>query len=677
MTEPLRGTPHESVILVTDAQAGLVMLGSMHLVAAVVVSLASSLATLFLMQWARGAYQIRTLPERLMEWSLLFMSSEQFEAGIARFGTSAKTLALGGFTIGTVAVLLGLGVVAVRAGVTAILLTSAGLWLFAMAVVMPLTGGGFFGSSLLADVPLTNVSYLTLAAVYGATLLLGRWLALGLNAPAPSGSVARTAAGSLAMARRAFLGTGLGALGGLAATAMLGRNAGSVASDLPLATIDSLPIATATPEARGAVPTATGTAPTATAASASATVPSPTAVSLAAAPPTTAPTIAAKPAVATATAAPAAAAKPAPAPTQPPASKPTVAPAAPAPPTATSAPAAPPPTPAPLPPNPTPKRQLKRDDDGSLTASGRKAGELAKLITPIPDFYITTKNAGGDPIVDGARWRMVLDGEMNRPVQVDLRTIRALPSVTVAKTLECISNRVTRCEEAPFGCDLISTAEWRGARFADVLALAGGLKANVRSFAIIGADEYSASIPANSGVIADLVLAYEMNGETLPLEHGYPLRLIIPDRYGYKNAKWVVGIRAMTGGHVDWYGARGWSADGIVKTMSRIDVPANGAQLPPGEHRAAGIAYAGARGIRTIEFSADGGATWAPARLVEPPIGRDVWTRWESTFTLRPGQPIELTVRAIDGAGQRQNEQYSLVPPDGQSGRHAITVAPA
>ncbi|MBM4419251.1 MAG: hypothetical protein FJ033_13220 [Chloroflexi bacterium] len=319
---------------------------------------------------------------------------------------------------------------------------------------------------------------------------------------------------------------------------------------------------------------------------------------------------------------------------------------------------------------------MKRDDDGSLTASGRKAGELAKLITPIPDFYITTKNAGGDPVVDGARWRMVLDGEMNRPVQVDLRRIRALPSVTVAKTLECISNLVTRCEEAPFGCDFISTAEWRGAHFTDVLALAGGLKPNVRSFAIIGADEYSASIPSSSGIMADLVLAYEMNGETLRLEHEYPLRLIIPDRYGYKNAKWVAGIRALNSVHVDWYGARGWSADGIVKTMSRIDVPANGAQMTPGEHRAEGIAYAGARGIRTIEFSADGGATWTPARLVEPPIGRDVWTRWESTFTLRPGQPMELTVRAIDGAGQRQNEQYSLVPPDGQSGRHAITVAP-
>src|SRR5207247_4833813 len=128
---------------------------------------------------------------------------------------------------------------------------------------------------------------------------------------------------------------------------------------------------------------------------------------------------------------------------------------------------------------------ISRDKDGSLTTTGRQPGELAALLTPDERFYITTKNAGGDPIVDRDSWRLVLDGEVHAPVQLDLRTLYKLPVVESTRTLECISNWVTHCEQVPFGCDLISTATWKGARLSDLLALAGGLKDGAQSIAVL------------------------------------------------------------------------------------------------------------------------------------------------------------------------------------------------
>jgi hypothetical protein len=125
---------------------------------------------------------------------------------------------------------------------------------------------------------------------------------------------------------------------------------------------------------------------------------------------------------------------------------------------------------------------------------------------------------------------------------------------------------------------------------------------------------------------------------------------------------------------VDWYGQRSWSRQAIVKTMTRIDTPAPGAVLPPGQHRIAGIAYAGDRGVDRVEYSADGGASWTLAEFLEPPPGRDVWVRWQGLFTLRAGAEATLVARATDGTGVLQVEAFSLPQPDGGSGWHSIDV---
>jgi hypothetical protein len=173
------------------------------------------------------------------------------------------------------------------------------------------------------------------------------------------------------------------------------------------------------------------------------------------------------------------------------------------------------------------------------------------------------------------------------------------------------------------------------------------------------------------------LIVYSMNGQPLPREHGFPARLLVPGRYGMKNPKWLVGIRAMTREYAGWYEQRNWNKDGIVKTMSRIDTPEDGARLSPGEQSVAGIAYAGDRGISLVEVSIGDGEPWLPATVLEPMPGTDAMVRWQTTFTMPARGAVTLTVRATDGTGQVQTDVFQLPQPDGASGRHSITVLPA
>jgi hypothetical protein len=145
-----------------------------------------------------------------------------------------------------------------------------------------------------------------------------------------------------------------------------------------------------------------------------------------------------------------------------------------------------------------------------------------------------------------------------------------------------------------------------------------------------------------------------------------------------KNPKWLAGIRAMTQEYAGWYEQRNWNKDGFVKTMSRIDTPADGAMLSPGQQRLAGIAYAGARGISGVEFSLDGGVSWQPTQLLpDPAPENDTMVRWQASFMLAAGQKIDLTVRATDGTGDVQPDDFQLPQPDGASGRDMISVSAA
>jgi DMSO/TMAO reductase YedYZ molybdopterin-dependent catalytic subunit len=577
---------------------------------AVTVGVVACAVAMLFQQVIRVAWQVRSLPERIMEWLLLFVPLDLFERGLQQFGGGAKDIVLIGTFIGMAIVLILVGSFAVRNALDAwlILLVGFGVWLFAMVVVMPLTGAGLFATGLLTSPLLTDAAYLFVFGSYSAVLVLGAGLSNRL-----AGERYAQPMHTVSLERRSLLAGLTGMVAtiagfGVARVAATASN-GALQSSLPLAAAPSpVPLSTS---AATALPRATlgGAGGPAT--------PSAT-VALATAMPPAVPTSF---------------------------------------------------------PTPPPARRLARDQQGSLTAAGRPPGSLAPPITSNADFYVVTKNAVADPVVDANTWRLIIDGQVNHPVQIDYATLGALPAVDITKTLECISNLTAGCGMASFGCDLISTAVWRGARLSDVLSLAGGLKSTVVNVIFLATDEFSSALAVDAVLDPETLVVYEMNGQILPREHGYPARLLVPGRYGMKNPKWLAGIRAVDQPYADWYQQRGWTKEGVIKTMSRIDVPADGASLASGPQRVAGIAYAGDRGIRQVELSADGGMSWQLASLLELAPGKDAMVRWQATIDMAD-TPITLAVRATDGTGAVQTDDFGLPAPDGAWGQDSIQVQP-
>jgi len=164
-----------------------------------------------------------------------------------------------------------------------------------------------------------------------------------------------------------------------------------------------------------------------------------------------------------------------------------------------------------------------------------------------------------------------------------------------------------------------------------------------------------------------------MNGEPLPLRHGFPARLVVPGLYGYVSAtKWLAEIELTTWEGFDAYWIpRGWSKEGPVKTQSRIDVPGGGSTVAQGRVTVAGVAWGGLRGVERVEVSVDGGA-WQEAKLAEP-LGDATWRQWVWLWQARPGRHA-LAVRATDGEGAVQTGRASPPAPDGATGHHTVRV---
>jgi DMSO/TMAO reductase YedYZ molybdopterin-dependent catalytic subunit len=232
------------------------------------------------------------------------------------------------------------------------------------------------------------------------------------------------------------------------------------------------------------------------------------------------------------------------------------------------------------------------------------------------------------------------------------------------QTLECISNDV--------GGDFMSTARWDGVPVAALLDRAGGVDPRAKKAVFYAADGYADSFPVAQVLDSGALLATAMNDETLPAEHGYPVRLLVPGTYGMKNVKWVTIIELVDTDFRGYWQQRGWTDDATVKTLSRIDVPRKGTAAAAGITRIAGVAFAGRRGISRVEVSDDGGETWRPATL-RAPKGPYTWTLWEVPWGPPPGQ-YRLAVRATDGTGALQRSEKAPTLPDGASGYHTVTV---
>ena len=283
-------------------------------------------------------------------------------------------------------------------------------------------------------------------------------------------------------------------------------------------------------------------------------------------------------------------------------------------------------------------------------------------VTPTDQFYKVSKNFFADPQVDGARWRLTVDGLVDQRLSLALLDLKTLPSVEKQHTLTCISNEV--------GGNLISNATWKGIRLADLLRKAGP-RPGVQKVVLRGADGYADSITLEKAMDPSTLLVFEMNGEALPSGHGFPVRALIPDIYGMKNVKWLTGIELVNSDFQGYWQRGGWSDSAIIKTMSRIDVAkgdATGQSVT-----VAGVAFAGARGISTVEVSDDGGRTWKPA-TVEAPDRSNVWTLWVSEWKPSQKGNVKLLVRAVDGTGKVQSDVSTPPFPDGASGYHSVVV---
>jgi DMSO/TMAO reductase YedYZ molybdopterin-dependent catalytic subunit len=297
---------------------------------------------------------------------------------------------------------------------------------------------------------------------------------------------------------------------------------------------------------------------------------------------------------------------------------------------------------------------------------------VSPRITPVEDFYVIGKDLVA-PDVDLAAWRLTVGGLVARPLELTAADLRDLPRVEGVRSLQCISNEVVRYGR------YVGNQRWAGVRVRDVLEAAGPLP---EAGWVIwrSADGFSESLPLETALDERTWLVDEMGppGTLLTRDHGAPLRVLIAGRYGMKQPKWLTAIELAADDEPGYWVRRGWDAEAVVRTYSRIDAPAAGATVVAGEPLAVyGVATAGDRGVTRVEVSPDDGATWREAELepIAPAAGGELaWRRWRATITLPPGATA-LLARATDGTGAVQVAEPQLPPlPSGATGLHRVSV---
>lgn len=283
-------------------------------------------------------------------------------------------------------------------------------------------------------------------------------------------------------------------------------------------------------------------------------------------------------------------------------------------------------------------------------------------ITSNADFYRIDINVR-PPVVDGANWTLATAGLFDNAHPLTLTELMAFPAVTVPLTLSCISN--------PIGGDLISASQWTGLRLRDLVEELG-LQPAAKELAIESADGFYESVAMANMMDPRTLLVYGMNGETLPIEHGFPLRIYIPNRYGMKQPKWITRMEAISEARAGYWVERGWSAEARPRIISIIDTVAQAEPTAGGNLPIGGIAWAGDRGIQAVEVQVDDG-TWQAAQVRTPPLSELIWVQWRYDWPPQTG-PHTFRVRAIDGTGEVQIGTQSGVRPDGATGYHTVTA---
>ncbi|WP_425582762.1 molybdopterin-dependent oxidoreductase [Streptomyces thermolineatus] len=296
---------------------------------------------------------------------------------------------------------------------------------------------------------------------------------------------------------------------------------------------------------------------------------------------------------------------------------------------------------------------------------------LSPFTTPGKDFY-RVDTALVVPRVDVRTWRLRLHG---RGVREEREfTYRDLTERRTAErdiTLTCVSNQV--------GGPYVGHARWTGVELAALLREAGVRPPSeggpADQLVARSVDGMTIGTPVETVLDGrDALLALGMNGEPLPFEHGFPVRMVVPGLYGYVSAcKWIVELELTSFDDFDAYWVRrGWAREAPVKTQSRIDTPKPFASVAAGRVVVAGVAWAQHRGVGRVEVRVDGGR-WRPAELAAE-AGADTWRQWSWEWDARPGSH-RLEVRAADRTGRTQTGERVGTVPDGATGWHSVVVS--
>jgi DMSO/TMAO reductase YedYZ molybdopterin-dependent catalytic subunit len=308
---------------------------------------------------------------------------------------------------------------------------------------------------------------------------------------------------------------------------------------------------------------------------------------------------------------------------------------------------------------PAPASRAAADTGTQLDVAG-----LPPWRTPAAGFY-RVDTALTVPQVAAETWRLRIHGKVDHPLTIGYEQLLRRPLVERDITLACVSNDV--------GGPYIGNARWLGARLADLLREAG-VHPDADQLVCRSADGMTIGTPTAAVLDGrDALLAVGMNGQPLPIEHGFPVRMVVPGLYGYVSAcKWLVDIEASTFGSYDAYWVdRGWAQQAPIKTESRIDTPRDGASRSAGTVQVAGVAWAQHRGIRGVEVQVDDGP-WRAARLAAAP-STDTWRQWLYPWAATKGKHT-IRVRATDRAGTTQTADRAAPLPDGATGYHTINV---
>jgi DMSO/TMAO reductase YedYZ molybdopterin-dependent catalytic subunit len=292
-----------------------------------------------------------------------------------------------------------------------------------------------------------------------------------------------------------------------------------------------------------------------------------------------------------------------------------------------------------------------------------KGVALPSFVTASADFY-RVDTALVVPQLSHGDWRLRIHGMVDREATYSFDDLARFDVVETATTLTCVSN--------PVGGNLISTGVWTGYRLADLLA-AAGVHADADMVLSTSIDGFTAGTPVQAlSDGRDALLAIGLNGQPLPIEHGYPARLVVPGLYGYVSAtKWVVEMELTRFDRAKAYWTRqGWAPRAPVKTESRIDVPKGGQRVPIGPVVFGGVAWAQNRGVRAVEVRIDDGG-WQPAELGAS-YSNETWRLWSFPWQAKSPGKQSITVRATDNTGAVQTADRVGSIPDGATGWHSV-----